>query len=191
VITFLLFLLGACTPALQSEDTSAYDTQAEEKLSVGIYADGVCGHSIGDEICDLVLKDQNDELWRLYDLKGDVIVLDFSTMWCGPCQSAASTMQAMQDFYDSEGFEYITILIEDTTGGEIDAEDAQEWANLFGIRTQPVLQGSRDLIDGDPSLGYPISSWPTFVFIDRDLEVFWGVYGYSEEYLKAVIEDML
>ena len=187
----LVTMLLACTPALQSDTSTGYDTQAPEELEVGIYTDGVCGHRIGDDICDLVLKDQNDETWRLYDLKGDVILLDFSAMWCAPCQSAASTMQSMQDFYNSEGFEYITILVEDTTGGTVDIDDAQEWATSFGVETQPVLQGSRDLIDSDPSVGYPISSWPTFVFVDRNLEVFWGVYGYSEEYLKTVIEDML
>jgi thiol-disulfide isomerase/thioredoxin len=191
MIVFLLMLMLGCTPALQSEDTSIYDTQVFEELEAGIYTDGVCGHAIGDDICDLVLKDQNDETWRLHDLKGDIILLDFSTMWCGPCQSAASTAQDIQDFYSSEGFEYITILIEDTTAGTIDIDDAKEWADIFGIDTQPVLQGSRDLIDGDPSVGYPVSSWPTFVFVDRNLEIFWGIYGYSEEYLRMVIEDML
>jgi len=191
MVTFSLFLLNACTPALQTEDVSTYDTQAEEELPVGIHTDGVCGHAIGDDICDLVLRDQNDETWRLYDYKGDVIVLDFSAMWCGPCQSAASTVQEIQDFYSSEGFSYVTILIDDPTGDTMELAEVQDWAATFGIETSPVLQGSRDLVDSDPSLGYPISSWPTFVFVDRDLSIFWGIYGYSEEYLKMVIEDML
>ena len=191
MVTFSLFLLNACTPALQTEDVSTYDTQAEEELPVGIHTDGVCGHAIGDDICDLVLRDQKDETWRLYDYKGDVIVLDFSAMWCGPCQSAASTVQEIQDFYSSEGFSYVTILIDDPTGDTMELAEVQDWAATFGIETSPVLQGSRDLVDSDPSLGYPISSWPTFVFVDRDLSIFWGIYGYSEEYLKMVIEDML
>ena len=182
-------MLTACTPTLQTEDT--YDTQAAEELAVGIYTDGVCGHAIGDDVCDLVLRDQNDEIWRLYDFEGDVIVLDFSAMWCGPCQSAASTVQEMQDFYNSEGFKYITILIDDPTAGTVELNEVQDWAASFGIETAPVLQGSRILLNDDPALGYPVTSWPTFVFIDRNLEVFWGIYGYSEEYLKMVIEDML
>ena len=184
-------MLNACTPALQTEEVSTYDTQTEEELPIGIHTDGVCGHAIGDDICDLVLRDQNDETWRLYDYKGDVIVLDFSAMWCAPCQSAASTVQEIQDFYNLEGFSYVTILIDDPTGDTVELAEVQDWAATFGIETSPVLQGSRDLVDGDPSLGYPISSWPTFVFVDRDLSIFWGIYGYSEEYLKMVIEDML
>ena len=138
-----------------------------------------------------VLKDQNDDVWRLYDLEGDIVLLDFSAMWCGPCQSAASTVQEIQDFYNTEDFQYITILIDDTTGDTVELDEVQFWADTFGIETQPVLQGNRDLVDGDPSLGYPISSWPTFIFVDRDLSIFWGIYGYSEEYLRMVIEDML
>jgi len=191
MIVFLLTLMLACTPALQTEESITYDTEAEEEIVFGIQVDGVCGHAVGDEICDLILKDQNDDAWSLYDLEGDVILLDFSAMWCGPCQSAASTVQEMQDFYEAEGFHYITVLIDDTSGDTVEQDEAQFWADTFGIDTQPVLQGNRDLVDGDPSLGYPISSWPTFVFVDRDLSVFWGIYGYSEEYLRMVIEDML
>jgi thiol-disulfide isomerase/thioredoxin len=191
MVTFLLALIVACTPSLQTEDIATYDTQTQEPLTIGIYTDGVCGHAIGDDICDLVLKDQNDDMWRLHDVEGDIVVLDFSAMWCGPCQSAASTVQEMQDFYESEGFHYITILIDDPTGDTVELDEAQDWAAAFGIETAPVLQGSRDLVNVSPELGYPISSWPTFVFVDRNLEIFWGIYGYSEEYLKMVIEDML
>ena len=191
MITFLLTLALACTPALQTEEISTYDTEAEEEIIFGVQTDGICGQAIGDEICDLVLKDQNDDVWHLYDLEGDIILIDFSAMWCGPCQSAATTVQEIQDFYNTEGFQYITILIDDTSGDTVELDEVQFWADTFGIDTQPVLQGNRDLVDGDPSLGYPISSWPTFVFVDRDLSIFWGIYGYSEEYLKMVIEDML
>jgi len=191
MVTLLLTLVLGCTPALQTEEISTYDTEVEEEIVFGIQTDGVCGHAVGDEICDLVLKDQNDDVWHLYDLEGDIILIDFSAMWCGPCQSAATTVQEIQDFYNTEGFQYITILIDDTSGDTVELDEVQFWADTFGIDTQPVLQGNRDLVDGDPSLGYPISSWPTFVFVDRDLSIFWGIYGYSEEYLKMVIEDML
>jgi len=200
-LTLLLALSIACVgcmPTLESgypitssaSESGIYDTQEETTL-FGIQTDGVCGHSIGDEICDLVLKDQNDDVWRLYDLKGDVIILDFSAMWCGPCQIAATTVQEIQDFYDAEGFEYITILIDDTSGDTVEMDEAKFWADTFGIETQPVLQGNRDMISSSTELGYPISSWPTFVFIDRDLNIHWGIYGYSEEYIRTVIEDML
>ena len=191
MLTFLLTLALGCPPTLQTEEISRHDTQLEEEIVFGIQTDGVCGHAVGDEICDLILRDQNDDVWRLYDLEGNVIVLDFSAMWCAPCQSAASTVQEMQDDYELEGFSYVTILIDDPTGGTIELDEVQDWANTYGIITAAVLQGDRDLINFSNDLGYPISSWPTFVFVDRDLNIFWGIYGYSEEYMRIVIEDML
>jgi len=191
MVTFLLTLMLACTPTLQTEEINAYDTEVQEETVFGIQTDGVCGHGVGDEICDLVLKDQNDDVWHLYDLEGDIVVLDFSAMWCAPCQSAASTVQEIQDFYEAGGFHYVTILIDDTSGDTVELDEVQYWTDTFGIETTSVLQGNRDLINATPELGYPISSWPTFVFVDRNLEIFWGIYGYSEEYLKMVIEDML
>ena len=191
MVAFLLTLMVACTPELQTEEISTYDTEVEEEIVFGIQTDGVCGHAVGDEICDLILRDQNDDIWGLYDLEGNVIVLDFSAMWCAPCQNAASTVQEMQDDYELEGFSYITILIDDPTGDTIELNEVQDWADTYGIITAAVLQGDRDLINFSNDLGYPISSWPTFVFVDRDLNIFWGIYGYSEEYMRIVIEDML
>ena len=47
---------------------------------------------------------------------GKVIVLDFSTMWCGYCQVLAGETQDMQDKYGPEGFVYVTVLFENMRG---------------------------------------------------------------------------
>ena len=41
-------------------------------------------------------------------------MLDFSAMWCGPCNMAAQTQQEIQDRYEDQGFQYATILIADS-----------------------------------------------------------------------------
>ena len=197
VIVCLLFLynLIACAPTLKTPtETAAEDSAAiieEEEIILGVYAADDCSHDIGAKVCDMALKDQNDETWRLYDLKGNVLVLDFSAMWCAPCQNAAVTVQQTQDDYESEGFNYITVLIDDPTGGTVELDDVQNWADTYGIQTTSVLQGSRDLIDHTAAAGYPITSWPTFVFIDRELNVHWGIYGFNEQYIREQIEEML
>ena len=190
MLIFLIALVLACTPALQTEEINTYDTDVEE-IVFGVQTDGVCGQAIGDEICDLILKDHNDDPWSLYDLEGDIILLDFSAMWCGPCQSAATTVQQTQDDYELEGFSYITVLIDDPTADIVDLDDVQSWTDSYGITTATVLQGDRELISTDANEGYPVASWPTFVFIDRDLNIYWGIYGFNEEYIRTVVEEML
>tara|TARA_Y100000034_G_scaffold53996_1_gene66201 strand:- start:1850 stop:2440 length:591 start_codon:yes stop_codon:yes gene_type:complete len=192
-IILIFSILSACAPTLQGEiDTSLADASTPvEEIVIGVQANDSCGHAVGDKVCDLILKDQNDELWRLYDLEGNVIVLDFSAMWCAPCQNAASTVQQTQDDYESEGFNYITVLIDDPAADTVELDEVQAWADSHGIETTSVLQGSRDLIDQTAIEGYPIVSWPTFVFIDRDLNVHWGIYGFNEEYIRTQIEEML
>ena len=186
----LFFSLFACAPTLQSDlDTSIVEDT--EEIILGVQTSDSCGQNIGDKVCDLMLYDQHGELWRLYNLEGNVMVLDFSAMWCGPCQNAAATVQQTQDDYETEGFSYITVLIDDPAADIVELDDVQSWADTHGIETAPVLQGSRDLIDYSGIEGYPIASWPTFVFIDRELNVYWGIYGFNEEYIRTQIEEML
>tara|TARA_Y100000310_G_scaffold109892_1_gene108347 strand:- start:7151 stop:7741 length:591 start_codon:yes stop_codon:yes gene_type:complete len=189
----ILSTLIGCTPTLKTSTETAVDDSASttEEPTLGIYAAADCEQAIGAKVCDMVLKDQNDEFWRLYDLKGKVIVLDFSAMWCAPCQNAAATVQQTQNDYESQGFNYITVLIDDPTADTVELEEVQSWADDYGIQTTSVLQGSRDLIDSSAIEGYPVSSWPTFVFIDRELNVHWGIYGFNEEYIRTMIEKML
>ena len=85
----------------------------------------------------------------------------------------------------------MTVLLADTANNEPDAVDAQAWIDQYGITSAKVLLGSTDLI-GDPDEGgYPISAYPTFVFIDRELTLYDGIYGYSETYIKERLEEML
>ena len=157
----------------------------------GVHASDDCSQREGEKICNLVLPDHLMETWDLYNQKGDIIMLDFSTMWCSACRSAAQISQSLQDEYGPQGVQIITVLLADQANNEPDAEDAQAWIDQYGITTAKVLIGNSDLI-GDPDEGgYPISAYPTFVFVDRDLILYDGIYGYSETYIKERLEEML
>ena len=76
----------------------------------------------------------------------------------------------------------------DQDGDEVSLSD---WADAFEITTAPVLAGNRDMIDQDPALGWPVSAWPTFIFIKEDMTIHTELRGYSSQMILNLIEDTI
>ena len=147
-----------------------------------------CGYDVGDHACDFTLASQDGGEWNLYSHYGDIIVLDFSTEWCGYCHIAAEKTQETQDAYSD--FQYVTIMVEDLSGNSPPIQEAlQRWAEHYSI-TAPILAGSRDMLDtGDG--GWSVTGWPTFYILDEDLVIREIIRGYSEEKLTQSIESII
>ena len=187
-LTLGLFLVvSGCATTINDTDPSPVDSSTPDQTTID-WTD--CGGNIGDHGCDFTFNDQNDDPWTLYDHHGTIIVLDFSTMWCYYCTVAAADVQAIQDMYAEDDFLWVTILIDDAAGDAHDLDDVQEWANTFGIETAPVLAGNRegDLIDPTAEWGYPVTSWPTFVILDRALVIRFGLRGWNQQYILDEIQ---
>ena len=176
---------GACSANLKSELDSSNPTIDKNTWETW----DTCSQNVGDHPCDFTLKDQDGKDVSLYDFYGKTIVLDFSTGWCAYCQVAAQEVQHVQDLYGESDFAYITILVETATGTDPGQSDVSDWADNFGIESAPVLAGSRDLISSDASLGWPVSGWPTFYFINDDMEINTYLKGFSSTMIIDLIED--
>ena len=180
----LLTACSACGPAELETDTVIQDPYPFATWET-------CSQTVGDHPCNFTLLDQHNEEISLYDFYGSPIILDLSAMWCGPCQIAGSDVQSTVERFEENGVRYITVLIEDLAGGEVDQSDAQSWAANLGIETEPILQGSRDLLSADPTLGWPLQSWPTFILITSKMEVYYFQVGYNQQVLDMLIEDTI
>tara|TARA_Y100000310_G_C20616888_1_gene781113 strand:- start:66 stop:677 length:612 start_codon:yes stop_codon:yes gene_type:complete len=198
----LIFVLGLGTSCVQDKpldnltETGATEQAAEEKPDepVGVIPAADCQQvDIGDKACNFKLLDQNGDVWELYDHEGSVILLDFSTMWCPPCQAAAHYMQPLQDDYAAAGVQIVTVLIDSLSYGQAPSEvDVDDWTNMHNITTAPVLQASRELmLDNAAIEGYSIGGYPTYIYINRNMEFYSGHAGYNDEYVRRTIEEGL
>ena len=100
---------------------------------------------------------------------GDVLILDFATAWCGYCQISAQSVQSVQTMYESNGFQWVTILVENMSGEDPTKEDIDNWVDTFGMTSAPVLAGDRSIIDASGEEGFPITAWPMFFIVDREM----------------------
>ncbi len=153
-----------------------------------------CSGKPGEKACDFTFVDQNGDAWSLYDHYGTVIVLDFSAMWCGPCNTLAADVQAHQDYYTSDGHDvlFVSVLIDGPTWGTPPtAEQIQDWVTSYGMTTSPVIAADRSIIDTTAEDGYPITSWPVIVVIDETLTIHNGVRGWSESMVYGWIDEIL
>jgi thiol-disulfide isomerase/thioredoxin len=149
-----------------------------------------CGGNTGDYACNVVLEDQDGYEFNLYEQFGSIIVLDFSTMWCGPCNQAGLHSQDVQDQYRDQGVLYVTVLIENAQGMTPTEDDVDDWVDNFDITDSPVLIGDRTLLQssGGP---WPLQSWPTFYYIDREMVIRDIDRGYNGGEVIHSIEWML
>ena len=189
----LIFAMAcsACGPAqLETGEDSSVVSIPEDPYPWATWE--TCAHNIGDNPCNFELTDQNGIQQDLYQHHGKVIVLDFSVMWCGPCNMIAPIADQWNAQYGSDDFVWITVLIEDSAGGPVDVSDLQTWATMHSTEAL-VLAGSRDMIDTTEPLedGYPITSWPTIVVIDRSMVLQHGLNGWSQSAIQGWVEGLL
>ena len=186
-LLFLSLALTACSACSQNLE-SKNDTSNSDEEEYSFVTWDTCSQNMGDHPCNFTLKDQNGKEVSLYDFYGDTIILDFSAMWCGPCNVAATEVQEVADSY--EDLAYLTVLIETAQGTAPTVDDCKGWADSYGI-TEPVLAGDRSMVDGSTPSSWSVSGWPTFYFITDEMVLNTSLRGYSSAYIDMLIQDTM
>jgi thiol-disulfide isomerase/thioredoxin len=188
----LLMLLFSCAAELEITNSKDSAKAPDPPPEFGVNERTDCDQSaIGSNVCNLALLDQNGELWELYDYAGTVVLLDFSTVWCGPCQVAGHRAQPIQDDYGNQVV-FATVLIEGATGEPTTKEDVETWVTNHGVTTAPVLQASREYVM-DPAgiTGYLVGGFPTYVYIDKNMTIHTGHVGFNEDFIRTTLNGLL
>lgn len=141
----------------------------------------------GQTVPDVRLMDQHGDEVSLWQFYGNVIAIDLSTMWCGPCQGLAKHVDETWEDYRDQGFMYLTMLPENRSGDVPNQDDLALWGETHEI-TAPILSDS----EGYAYQIEPNQAWPRVVVIGRDLRVQVNpVVPAEDPAIRAAIENAL
>lgn len=188
-----LDITGPIDSDLNPDTDIANDADSSEEEVSPIDWDD-CGGNVGDKACDFTFVDQNGDTWNLYENYGTVMIIDFSTVWCGVCRTIAADVQMHQDLWTSQGYDFlwVTVLVDGSTWGTSPTVDEiNNWVTSYGITTSPVLIGDRSVIDTSAADGYPITGWPTLVIVDETMTITHGINGWNETTVMNWLETVL
>lgn len=158
-------------PTYEAMSEEAKNSYYGKKVYEELYPAG----KVGDEVNDF-----NVDGTSLAELcKGKkVVLLDFWASWCRPCRAEIPNLKALYDKYKDQGFEIVSISIDDDDAAWKKALDQEKlpWPNF------------RDADDAIAKL-YKVSAVPTIYVLDGDHKLI-NSNLHGEELAKAVEELM-
>lgn len=134
---------------------------------------------IGKPAPDFVLQDATGTTWKLSDLKGKVVFLNFWATWCKPCRDEMPSMEALNRAMADKPFQMLGIAFND------DLKMAHSFARRLGA-TFPVL--------GNPgqelTQAYMITGVPETFLIDAQgilQHKFIGPYDWNSQEMRNIV----
>ena len=169
-----VFLITSCKTV---EDSGVDNTPQDS---------GEIGEKIGDFVQAFTELDQNGGTFSLDSLKGKVILLNISAMWCSPCRSEASELMEVYNTYKERGLEIVQCIYQDEEGNSSDQSDIKRWIGEF-LLTFTVLTDPDNSLTGF----FNFEGIPFNVIIDRDFVIRYRQSGFDKTAIINKIEGLL
>lgn len=138
------------------------------------------GNKVGKLAYDFTLLNKRGRRVKLSDYRGKVVLIDFSTMWCSPCQDEAKHLKTLYKKYKNKGLMIFSVLMEDYTSNPAKPIHCKQWAKTYKQKF-PVL--------ADPFWGVYVAytdmvdpkQIPYNFIIDKNGRVAWAKLGFLPE----------
>jgi peroxiredoxin len=137
----------------------------------------IYGAEEGSIMANFSAMNQNTQNISLYDFFGQVVLINLSADWCGPCRSEAPQLNTLFNTYRNRGFHVISLL---------SSGDNTTWANEYSLE-YPVLDDRLQLIYKIYRTGYV----PVNILINRNGHILYKRSGYNEFEIEEWIKKFL
>jgi thiol-disulfide isomerase/thioredoxin len=167
---------------------------------------------------DFTLQDPHGQTRSLYEMRGKVVLLDFSAIWCGPCQAEADIIENLYQDYKDRGVEFISVLMDEESNGfnwngRPANPEARLWEDRTGTNPDHTFDTWNDPIACTPSGTPPnpqgicnnslpqfLQAWPKYdahsalptnAILDQGLRVAYTQAGYDEATIRIRLDTLL
>ena len=179
-----LVALGGLPSRLESASAASAGVEVGPIALPGEAAGGLTVvPEVGALAPDFVLQTPEGESYRLSDLRGQPVLVNFWATWCGPCRVEMPAIQATYQARQDEGF--VVLAVNHTSTDSIPAVVA--YGEELGL-TFPLLVDPGSEVQGL----YRIRAYPSSFFVDESGVIQATHFGpMTEEQLDGYVDDLL
>jgi thiol-disulfide isomerase/thioredoxin len=135
---------------------------------------------IGKIAPDWALQNASDNSIALKDLKSKVVMIQFTSVSCGPCRASIPFLNELTAAYKKDDFDFVSI---ECTSKSLNAIKNYQNKNAINYK---FLLSTKNVVEE-----YKIKSFPVFFFLDKDLIIRKAINGYGIGTTDAEIKDII
>lgn len=130
---------------------------------------------------ELPLMDSNDVI-KSFDLKGEVVLLEFWFRNCGPCIKAIPSINMLHKNYANKGLKVFGVEFK---------ENENSLTSLKAYKSKIEMNYPSFYNGNTLAKSLKVTAAPTIVIMDKKGNIIYNEMGYDEEKVKAVLSDKL
>lgn len=139
---------------------------------------------IGKKAAGWTLQTKAKEEISLSDLKSKVLMIQFTSVSCGPCKSSIPFLKELSTEYEKDDFDFVAIECTSKNTNVLKSYmDRNDFDYKFLLSTKDVLKK------------YSITSFPVFFILDENRNITNVINGYRQEKtdkkIKTLINDLI